>query len=137
MTLIDSNPKLKIGENAPDFTLKGVDREMHSLKELRGVNASLIIFMCNHCPYVKAKLETIKILNSKYSEKGLAVIGINPNESDPLKSALGEYVKRGKSFNIKLPLSGLDTISNVKESPFGSLASKIISIVSSSSTVTV
>ena len=82
MTLIDSNPKLKIGENAPHFTLKGVDREMHSLNELRGANASLIIFMCNHCPYVKAKLETIKILTSKYSDKGLAVIGINLNGSD-------------------------------------------------------
>jgi peroxiredoxin len=103
MVLLDSEPKLKIGERAPDFTLKGVDGRMHSLEEFKGAKAVLVIFMCNHCPYVKAKLEVIKGLAEKYADKGLIVIGINPNESDNYPEDSYENmvrVAREKEFNF-------------------------------------
>ncbi len=81
MALLDSDPKLGVGERAPDFNLKGIDGGMHSLEDFKGARAVLIVFMCNHCPYVKAKLEVIKGLAEKYADKGLVIIGINPNDS--------------------------------------------------------
>ena len=103
MVLLDSERKLKIGEEMPNFTLKGVDGEMHSLEEFKGATAVLIIFMCNHCPYVKAKLEVIKGLAGKYADKGLIVIGINPNEADNYPEDSYENmvrVAREKEFNF-------------------------------------
>ncbi|SVB60856.1 uncharacterized protein METZ01_LOCUS213710, partial [marine metagenome] len=55
MVLLESKITLKTGDNAPDFSLKGIDDEMHSLDSYAGNKGLLIIFMCNHCPYVKAK----------------------------------------------------------------------------------
>ena len=53
MTLTYSSYKvLQRGSRAPDFSLKGTDGKTHSLEEFRGKKALLVIFMCNHCPYV-------------------------------------------------------------------------------------
>ena len=70
MVLLKSLEKLKTGDKAPDFNLKGVDGKTYSLNEFKDAKALLIIFMCNHCPYVKAKQEVIKNLQAKY--KGLS-----------------------------------------------------------------
>ncbi len=82
MVLLKSLEKLKTGDKAPDFSLKGIDRKTYSLNDFKDAKALLIIFMCNHCPYVKAKQETIKNLQAKYKDKGLIVVGINSNESE-------------------------------------------------------
>ncbi len=82
MTLLKSLEKLKEGDKAPDFNLKGIDGKNYALNDFKDAKALLIIFMCNHCPYVKAKQETIKNLQAKYKDKGLAIIGINSNESE-------------------------------------------------------
>ena len=80
MVLLESKITLKTGDNAPDFSLKGVDDEMHSLDSYTGNKGLLIIFMCNHCPYVKAKIEAIKEIHEKFSHN-IALIGINSNDS--------------------------------------------------------
>ena len=79
--LLKSEQKLKEGDKAPDFELLNVHNDYVSLKELEG-KAFLIIFMCNHCPYVKPKIKVIKDLYEKYSNQGLVIIGINSNESE-------------------------------------------------------
>jgi len=81
MVLLKSLMKLKTGDKAPDFSLKGTDRKTYSLSNFKNAKALLIIFMCNHCPYVKAKTETIKNLQAKYKIKGLVVVGINSNDA--------------------------------------------------------
>lgn len=81
MVLMESEDKLKIGDRAPDFRLKGVDGRYLSLEDFQDANALLIIFMCNHCPYVKAKIPVIKALVERYGGEGLVVVGINSNES--------------------------------------------------------
>ena len=79
MSLIDSEyDKFKHGDTAPDFELKGTDGKMYSLQDVKG-KLSLIVFMCNHCPYVIPKLEE---LNRIAEELDVVVIGINPNESE-------------------------------------------------------
>ncbi|RME52438.1 thioredoxin family protein [Candidatus Woesearchaeota archaeon] len=79
MVLLQSQQKLAIGEKAPDFSLKGVDGKTYTLSELEG-NAFLIIFICNHCPYVLPKIETLKTLQDTYKDKGVLLIGINSND---------------------------------------------------------
>ena len=80
MVLLESKITLKTGDGAPDFSLKGIDDKMHSLESYAGSKGLLIIFMCNHCPYVKAKIEAIKEIHEKFNEN-IAVVGINSNDS--------------------------------------------------------
>ena len=68
MVLLESKITLKTGDAAPDFSLKGIDDEMHSLDSYAGNKGLLIIFMCNHCPYVKAKIDAIKQIHEKFNE---------------------------------------------------------------------
>lgn len=80
MVLLGSDyTKMKNGQEAPDFSLLGVDGAFHSLQEIKG-KATLIIFMCNHCPYVIPKMKEIKRIAEGYEE--LVVIGINSNEDE-------------------------------------------------------
>ncbi len=81
MVVMESKETLKIGDKAPDFSLKGVDEKYYSLEDFQDAKALLIIFICNHCPYVKTKIPVIKDLEEKYRDEGLIVVGINPNES--------------------------------------------------------
>ena len=54
MALTYSKEKM-VGAKAPDFTLPGVDEKSHSLRALlKGKQAAVIMFVCNHCPYVQA-----------------------------------------------------------------------------------
>ena len=82
MVLLKSLEKLKTGDKAPDFNLKGIDGKTYSLADFKDAKALLIIFMCNHCPYVKAKQQMIIGLQEKYKDKGLILVGINSNESE-------------------------------------------------------
>jgi peroxiredoxin len=56
MVLLESQVKLKAGDSPPDFELLGIDDKKHKLSDYREYQGILIIFMCNHCPYVKAKI---------------------------------------------------------------------------------
>ena len=82
MVLLKSLEKLKTGDKAPNFNLKSIDGKTYSLNNLKNAKALLIIFMCNHCPYVKAKQRIIIDLQAKYKDKGLVIVGINSNESE-------------------------------------------------------
>jgi peroxiredoxin len=67
---------------APAFSLKGVDGKTHTLDSLKGAKATVIVFSCNHCPYVmKAEDELIAIFD-KYSAAGVGMAAINSNNSD-------------------------------------------------------
>ncbi|MGY5141788.1 MAG: thioredoxin family protein [Nitrosopumilus sp.] len=80
MVLLESQMKLKTGDSAPDFELKGIDDKNHKLIDYQGYKGYLVIFMCNHCPYVKAKVGSLNELYEKFG-KDIAIIGINSNDS--------------------------------------------------------
>jgi len=80
MVLLESQVTLKTGDSAPDFELLGIDDKHHSLNEYKQFKGLLVIFMCNHCPYVKAKVEAIKEVHAKFKEH-IALVGINSNDS--------------------------------------------------------
>ena len=79
MALTESTISLKTGDSAPEFNLKGIDDNMHSLNDY-SKKGLLIIFMCNHCPYVKAKIDAIKELHDKFKDH-ISIVGINSNDS--------------------------------------------------------
>ncbi len=86
--------KLKEGDAAPDFALRGIDDKEHSLKDYGGKEAIMIVFMCNHCPYVIAKTEIMNQLFEKYSSKGVAIIGINSNDAKSYPDDSFENMKK-------------------------------------------
>jgi peroxiredoxin len=79
MVLLESQIKLKTRDRAPDFELLGIDDKKHSLNDYKDYEGLLVIFMCNHCPYVKAKIKAINEVHEKFKDK-IAVIGINSND---------------------------------------------------------
>jgi len=82
MVLTDSNYKtLGKGDIAPNFSLKGTDDKTYTLENFKDAKAILIVFMCNHCPYVIPKLPELKRIQKDFQDKGLVVIGINPNNA--------------------------------------------------------
>ena len=81
MSLTESAKKLNEGEGAPGFSLSGIDGNTHSLDNIRGSEGTLIIFMCNHCPYVHAKIDDLVALHKKFGDK-VAVVGINSNDPE-------------------------------------------------------
>ena len=80
MVLLESELVLKTGDRAPDFDLLGIDGKNHSLGEFKDRKGLLVIFMCNHCPYVQAKVEATNEVYNKFKDK-IAVVGINSNDS--------------------------------------------------------
>ena len=79
MAKMESVISLKTGDSAPEFSLKGIDDKMHSLNDY-SKKGLLVIFMCNHCPFVKAKIEAIKELHNKFKDE-ISIVGINSNDS--------------------------------------------------------
>ncbi len=73
-------PICDFGWKAPDFTLKGTDGTMHSLQGARGPKGTLVVFMCNHCPYVKAVLGPLARDAAELKRHGVNTIAINSND---------------------------------------------------------
>ena len=70
-----------LGTPAPDFSLPGTDGKTYSLMNFGDKRILVIIFMCNHCPYVKAALRRLINLQNEYEEKGVRLVGINVNDA--------------------------------------------------------
>ena len=80
MALTPSN-MLPLGTTAPDFNLVNTVDDQHiSLKEAKGANGTLIMFICNHCPFVKHVNSELSRLAKDYLNKGVKCIAISSND---------------------------------------------------------
>ncbi len=79
---------LPLGAPAPDFNLPGVDGRRHALQDFADAKLLVIVFTCNHCPTAQYYEERVKQLVADYKPKGVAVVGIMPN--DPKSVRLDE-----------------------------------------------
>lgn len=79
MALLHSN-MVPLGTRAPEFSLPGTDGNNYSLDSYKDKKALVIIFMCNHCPYVKAVLQRLIDLQNEFAGKGVQLVGINSND---------------------------------------------------------
>ena len=75
------NPTHAIGWKAKDFALSGVDGKRYSLSDVRGLKGTLVVFICNHCPYVKAFISRIVVEVNALREIGIGTIAIMPNDT--------------------------------------------------------
>ena len=78
---------LPLGTEMPKFNLLGIDGEMHTSEMFDGKKGSLVMFICNHCPFVKHVNEEIVNLSNEIMENDIGVIGINSNDSSQEKYA--------------------------------------------------
>lgn len=97
-----SSQKLVAGSDAPDFSLKGIDGKIYSLKELKS-KSYLVVFICNHCPYVKARISDIVSLQSKFNTTELQVIGINSNDPNYEGEGFENMKKFSKDYSLNFP----------------------------------
>lgn len=99
---VSNNPTgLGIGDTAPDFSLKNVDGKMVSLKDYKKAKGFIVIFSCNHCPFVIKYEDRMIALHKEFAAKGYPVIAINPN--DPEVQPADSYelmVERAKEKNF-------------------------------------
>ena len=79
MVLLKSELVLKTGDKALDFELLGIDDKKHSPAEFKNYKGLLVVFMCNHCPYVQAKTKALVELYDRFKDK-IAIVGINSND---------------------------------------------------------
>jgi peroxiredoxin len=95
---------LELGRTAPDFDLPGVDGKRHSLASFTGAKALIVVFSCNHCPYVTGSEERMKRLYADFAPRGLAMIAINSNETDNHPTDSFEHmVQRAKDQGFRFP----------------------------------
>jgi peroxiredoxin len=71
-----------IGWKATDFALSGVDGKTYSLGQVRGPKGTVVVFICNHCPYVKASINRIVAEANALREIGIGTIAIMPNDAE-------------------------------------------------------
>jgi hypothetical protein len=69
------------GWKAGDFALKGVDGKPYALADVRGPQGTLVVFICNHCPYVKASIGRIVAEAKALRQIGIGTIAIIPNDT--------------------------------------------------------
>jgi peroxiredoxin len=74
-------PVAEIGFSAPAFSLPATDGRVHTLGELAGARGTVLAFICNHCPYVKAMLPRFMRDAQELAAIGVSVIGINSNDA--------------------------------------------------------
>lgn len=72
---------LELGVKAPDFSLPDtVSGKMMSLKDIASEKGTVVMFLCNHCPYVIHVNEEIVNISTEYQAKGIAFVGISSND---------------------------------------------------------
>ena len=94
---------LSISSKLPYFNIKGIDGNSYSPDSFTGAAALIIIFSCNHCPYVQAYEGRIIEIQKKYREKGITAIAINSNDDMNYPEDSFENMKlraREQNFNF-------------------------------------
>ena len=94
---------LPLGTKAPGFSLISTDGPTVSLSDFDGAPALLVMFMCNHCPYVIHVASELARLAREYQERGVAVVGISSNDvagypQDSPEQMVHEAESRGYTF---------------------------------------
>jgi peroxiredoxin len=76
-----STDRLALGDPAPDFSLPGVDGRTHRLADVAGPKGTVVMFICNHCPYVKAVADRIVRDMAELRALGVGAVAINSNDA--------------------------------------------------------
>lgn len=94
---------LPLGTLAPEFSLPNIDGQTVSLAEAVGPKGTVVMFICNHCPFVKHVADQLAALGRDYSSRGLGVVAISSNDvsmhpADSPEQMVHEAEDRGYAF---------------------------------------
>ena len=97
--VLTKTPICKFGEKSHNFELKGIDNKFHSLSSCVGKNGTLIMFICNHCPYVKAIVKDLVTDVDILKENGIATVAIMSNDTKKYPEDSFEKMKQFSDEN--------------------------------------
>jgi len=97
-------PICDFGLNAIDFKLKSINGELLTLNDVKGDNGTLIMFICNHCPYVKAIIRELADDCAKLKEDGINSVAIMSNDTKNYPEDSFENMKKfSDRYNFSFP----------------------------------
>jgi peroxiredoxin len=79
---LTETPICEFGLKAPDFKLPGIDGKQWSLADCRGERGTLVMFICNHCPYVRAIADRLVRDTRELLQYGVESVAIMPNDTE-------------------------------------------------------
>jgi peroxiredoxin len=91
---LTETPICDFGAPAPDFKLPGTDGKLWSLQDCRGENSTLVMFICNHCPYVKAIQPLLVRDTRELLQHGVNSVAIMPNDTEAFPEDSLENMRR-------------------------------------------
>lgn len=95
---------IRLGDKAPDFSLKGVDGKIYSLESFKDFKILVLIISCNHCPYVVAYEDRMIEIQRDYLDKKVRLVAINPNnEITHPEDSFDNMVIRAKKKGFNFP----------------------------------
>ncbi|MFM8634755.1 MAG: thioredoxin family protein [Planctomycetia bacterium] len=94
---------LPLGTSAPDFSLSNIDGRTLSLADVAGPKATVVMFICNHCPFVKHVADQLAILGRDFIPRGVGFVAISSNDvsthpADSPEQMVHEAEARGYPF---------------------------------------
>ncbi|HUD97119.1 MAG TPA: thioredoxin family protein, partial [Woeseiaceae bacterium] len=103
--MVETNSQmLPLGTAAPGFSLPDPDGKLHSLDDAGDAAAYLVMFICNHCPYVKHVRKELARLGDDYLSRNVAVYAINSNDFDKHPGdSPAKMREEAKAFGYRFP----------------------------------
>ena len=98
-----SSTMLPLGTQAPDFSLLNVDGRTMTLADVTGLRGTVVMFLCNHCPFVKHVADELARLGREYLPRGIGMVAISANDvsahpADSPERMVHEAEERGYPF---------------------------------------
>lgn len=98
-------PVCEFGWQAPDFDLPGIDGKRYSLSTVMGENGLLVMFICNHCPYVQSirprLVRDCRELRDQYGINSIAIMSNDP--ADYVEDSFDNMIKVAREFDFSFP----------------------------------
>ena len=99
-----TEPKLKIGSKLPEFNLKATDSNNYSADTFSNSKILVIMFTCNHCPYVRSYEERLINLQDNFKKQGVSFVAINSNdEINYPEDSFENMIKRANEKKYNFP----------------------------------
>ena len=106
---------LPLGTPAPEFNLPDPDGKLHSLDSAAGSRAYVVMFICNHCPFVKHVADELARLGRDYAEQGVAIFAINSNDVENYPDVMNQVI-RAQSERVR---TGAEIVVDGRRPPDG------------------
>ena len=103
MVKTESTQKLRKDQVAPDFTLKGTDEIEYNLESFSSSKLLLVVFICNHCPYVKARIHDLISLQDTFGKPDLQIVGINSNDPSYQDEGFENMKRFSQEYGLNFP----------------------------------